>query len=195
MDNKPDSAEDALARMASAFLFGAVPLDTVAREHSGLFSEVAAFDPLRLACSFGGLLTEPSLQSNCVRLEALVHLSLATANGTRKPSERIVAQLFEGVESGTLGCLEDTAEDVFVSLIVTPRGNFRVLEGIWESAGFHTQRVLNALELIPRGPRYDYMRECVYALLKFSDMVCDRAGLTRFAPGNPNPEEKMSKNV
>ena len=184
-------ALEALMHSMAEFAFGSVPLRSVIDGHRELFAELEAFDPLRLATSFGALLLEPSLQSNCVRLETLVHLTLATANGSRKPNDKLIGKLFSGLEECVVGRIEDPAEDVFVSLIATPRGNFRILEGIWESAGYHTQRIINALELIPGGVPFDQIRDRVYAILKLSELVCERAGLSRYAAGDPTPLEKV----
>ena len=134
-----------------AFHFGSVPLGPIVAEHEQLMSGLEAFDPLRLGATFGGLLTVPELQSNCVRLEVLVHLGLALGKGTRKPNEKLVCRLFSELGEGMTGRQEDPAEDVFVSSIATARGNFRILEGVWESAGFYVQRVVNALDSIPAG--------------------------------------------
>ena len=177
--------------------FGAVRLASVAAEHRELFREIESFDPLRLAACFGGLLTVPALQSNCVRLEVLTHLCFSLARGTRKPTEKIVTRLFRALGDGMTGRLEDPAEDIFVSLIVTARGNFRVLEGIWESAGFHTQRVVSTLELAAKIDEKTFtpLLGCVYALLKLSDMVCERARLPRYASGNVKPEEKLPPKI
>jgi hypothetical protein len=190
-----DPPYDALMESMSGFAFGAVPLQSVVDAHAALFAELEPFDPLRLASCFGALLTEPSLQSSGVRLETLVHLALATAHGTRKPNDKIIARLFSALGDGIPGTLEDPAEDIFVSLIATPRGNFRILEGIWESAGFHTQRIVNALELIPKGEPYDRIRNCVYAMLKLSDLVCERAGLRRYTRGEPTPLDKIPPKI
>ncbi len=144
-----------------------------------------------MAACFGGLLTVSELQSNCGRLEVLTHLCFALARGTRKPTKKIVARLFKVLGDGMIGMQEDPAEDVFVSLIVTERGNFRVLEGIWEFAGFHTQRFVNALELaVGINAGFTPMLNHVYALLRLSDLMCERAKLPRYVSGNMNPEEK-----
>ncbi len=177
------------------FSFGTVPLDVISQECAELLTAIEAYDPLRLASCFGGLLCEPLLQSNCVRLETLVHLSLARAKGSKKPNEKIVQRLFEWIGSSSVGMLEDPAEDLFVSLIVTPRGNFRVLEGIWESAGFHTQRVVKALDLLPPYPRFNSIKDYVYELLRLSDLVCERASLNRLTEGSTIPQEKISSAV
>ena len=197
MDADTPSIEDLIAGMPAGFGFGAVPLGTIASAHRDHLRAMTDYDPLQLACCFGALLAEPGLQSNCVRLEVLTHLSLACARGTRKPTNKFVGRLFKAFGKGMTGRLEDPAEDIFVSLIITPRGHFRVLEGIWELAGFHTQRMVSALELIPDdvGPRYREIRERVYALLKLSELVCERAQLPRYAKGNQNPEDKIPSDV
>jgi hypothetical protein len=80
---------------------------------------------------------------------------------------------------------------VFVANIRTPRGNFRVLEGTWEAAGFNLQRVINALERVPNTEPYNSMRESVYALLRLSDAMCERAKLVRYQLGNQIPAEAI----
>ncbi|RKD50411.1 MULTISPECIES: hypothetical protein [unclassified Rhizobium] len=186
-----------LGQLPSAFSFGEISLGSIAAEQRELLREIENFDPLRLTACFSGLLTVPELQSNCVRLEVLTHLCFSLARGTRKPTEKIIARLFKAVGGGVSGRLEDPAEDVFVSLIVTQRGNFRVLEGIWESAGFHTQRIVNALEMAVNidAEAFMPMLECVYALLRLSDLVCERAALQRYTSGNVRPEEKLPSKI
>jgi hypothetical protein len=137
----------------------------------------------------------PELQSNCIRLEALAHLSLLRGRGHRKPNDKVIARLFADFGKGWLGLQEDPAEDVSVSLIRTPRGNFRVLEGIWESAGFYLQRTLNALQLVSRESLFDHINDRVYTLLRLSDAVCERAKLARYQLGNQIPQDKLDGKV
>ncbi|TPK57426.1 MULTISPECIES: zinc chelation protein SecC [unclassified Mesorhizobium] len=169
------------------FGFGGMNLANVAKEHEIALGKLSQFQPVQLAAIFGGLLTQPILQANCVRLEALVHLSLAIGNGSKKPSSKVVGPIFAELGRGMTGRLEDPAEDIFVSLIVTPRGDFRLLEGVWESAGFYTQRLLNTLERLPDNGVFRLLRNRVYALLALSEAVCQRAGLKRYAIGDENP--------
>jgi hypothetical protein len=188
--------EELMGRIPAGFAFGAVPLGAIAAQHGDLLKEIESYDPLRLAACFGGLLTEPQLQSNCARLEILVHLCLSYARGTRKPTDAIVSRLFDALGDGMAGRIEDPAEDLFVSLIVSPRGNFRMLEGIWESAGYHTQRFIDALELIPAEVSWaGELRDHVHELLKLSDLVCARARLTRYQPGNTTPVDAIPRKV
>lgn len=163
---------------------GRTELGPVAAELETHLRDAQPFDPVRLAATFAGLLAVPALQSNCLRLEALVHLTLVAGSGRGAPNQTIVSRLFSEAGKGRLGIKEDPAEDVFVTLIVSPRGDFRVLEGTWESAGFYLQRLVNLLELLPVGDLANQLREPVYALLRLSDLVCQRAGLVRYQLGS-----------
>jgi hypothetical protein len=192
-DHRAD--KDTLHELNLPAILGSIAIASVLGQHEEELSEIEAYDPLRLASCFGGLLADPSLQANCLRLEILTHLSLALGKGAKKPTPQLVSSLFEALGSGPAGWMEDPAEDVFVSNITTSKGNFRVLEGIWESAGFHTQRVINALEMIPEGWPYNEMRKAIYCLLRISDEVCERAGLARNVVGESEPQDKISKPV
>ncbi|MFP1631950.1 hypothetical protein ACLB6G_09455 [Zhengella sp. ZM62] len=174
------------------FGVGGLDLRSIYNEHKDALSELSSFDPLRLAASFGGLLTQPDLQSNCVRIEALVHLAFALGDGNRSPNRKIIGRLFHVLGEGWTGRSEDPAEDVFVSLVASPRGNFRILEGVWEAAGFYTQRLINALESIPEEGPYLTLRNHAHALLALSDAVCERAGLTRNMTGNAVPADRVA---
>ncbi|MBR1272711.1 hypothetical protein JQ629_35055 [Bradyrhizobium sp. AUGA SZCCT0222] len=192
--NKPSlSPEDLMAMMAD--IGGRTDLGPIVAELETCLRDTQSFDPLRLAATFGGLLTVPELQSNCLRLEALVHLTLAVGDGRSKPNRKIVGRLFEEAGQGRIGFKEDPAEDIFVTLIVTPRGDFRVLEGIWESAGFYLQRIVNLLELLPVGDLANQLREPVYALLRLSDVVCQRASLARYQLGSDKRAEALPASV
>lgn len=179
----------------SFFGIGNVPLRPIAEQHAQTFSALSEYDPLRLAATFSGLLTVPELQSNCIRLEALVHLAFALGEGSRKPNDKLIGKLFSALGNGIAGRQEDPAEDVFVSVIRTSRGNFRIFEGIWESSAFYLERVVSGIELIPPGKRYDHMREAVFALLRLSDAICERAKLARYELGNAIPQASLSTKI
>jgi hypothetical protein len=159
---------DDLMNAAHAFVLGGTSLASIADEHPALAGELEAFDPLKLATAFSAFLTVPELQSNCLRLEALVQLGLAVGSGARKPQPKHLMRWFADLVTGRWGAFEDPAEDVFVSLVATPRGNFRVLEGIWESGTFYLQRVIEVVERMPTTGAFAALRESVYALLSLS---------------------------
>src|SRR5258708_36535040 len=131
---------------ASAMGMPNLQLGIIAAQHHDLIEELGTFDPFKLASMFGGLLTTPELQSNCLRLEALVHLALAFGDSKRKPSAKFLSHCFSVLGEGPAGWLEDPAEDVFVRSIARARVNFRVLEGLWESAGFFLHRFMNGVQ-------------------------------------------------
>lgn len=134
------------------------------------------------AATLGGLLTEPRLQGQVLRLELLVHFAAAEAVGTRRISYSALKDAF--ASSGELaGVFEDPPESPFVELIRTPRGGFRILPGINEASGFWLQRVMNVVETTPNLPAYNAIRDSLHALLVLSEAVCDRAGLRRYHPG------------
>jgi hypothetical protein len=176
---------------AHAFAIGGVPLEAIRAEHPELLEQLRTFDPLKVATAFAALLTFPDLQSNCLRLEALVQLGLATGAGARKPQPKHLIRWFADLGTGRCGAFEDPAEDVFVGLIATPRGNFRVLAGIWGSGTFYLQRVIDVVEGMPTGGALGALRESVYALLALSEAVCARALLPRHKLGNPTPGQSL----
>ena len=190
MNQYPPNLDTFLA-MSQFAMAGNAPLKQIVGGFERSLKALRGFNPVETATVFGGLLTVPDLQSNCIRLEGLVHIALAYCSGTKKPKASDVTRWFEEFGEGWLGQMEDPAEDVFVSNIATPRGNFRVLEGVWEGAGFYTQRIMNAAEDMPRGNGYDKLRESIYALLALSDFVCERAGLTRYQLGNDQPRRSL----
>jgi hypothetical protein len=102
-----------------------------------------------------------------------------------------LSRWYAALGTGRCGALEDPAEDVFVGLVSTPRGNFRVLEGIWESGTFYLQRVINVVESMPTTGAFGELRESVYALLALSEAMCEGASLARYQLGNPTSEESL----
>jgi uncharacterized protein YjiS (DUF1127 family) len=91
--------------------------------------------------------------------------------------------------------MEDPSEDVFVALVETENGNFRLREGIYEAAAFHVQRVLNVIATMPAGGVYSRIRRSVEALLRLSDSVVARAGLGDNTLGGELPAEKLSPQI
>lgn len=147
---------------------------------------------IETAAIFGAMLLDERLQSNCVRLEALTHLALAIGEGHRLPTQATLAECFNDLGSGICGRMEDPAEDLLVSLVTTAEGNFRVLEGIWESGTFFLQRVLGIVESFPDDGELELLRRQVFALLRISEAVCDRANLPRYSIGASTPTSKVT---
>jgi len=182
----PEDMLEALRRMSGTPSLGSLALD-----HAELVADLDAFEPIKVVTACGALLTVPQLQSNCLRLEALAHLALYACNGSKKPQPKHFRQWFVDLGRGQCGILEDPAEDVFIGLIASPRGNFRVVQGTWEGASFCLQRIVNAVDEFPGTGRLGAFKESVYALLTLSDAVCRRAGLVRYELGNERRESEL----
>lgn len=172
---------------------GAGPtLQNIADAHPDVIASIAKLDPAQSATILGSLLTLPNAQANCVRIETLVHLAIMAAKGRGKLSDQHVRVMFQALGDGFCGRMEDPAEDMFVGTVRTPRGNFRILEGIWEGNTFYLQRLLSVMEAMPTGTGYDELREDVYALLTLSDLICERSRLERHQLGAELPAERLS---
>jgi hypothetical protein len=171
-----------------AIALGQSPLVEVLAAHPSLEHVLRPYDGAYTASLAAGLLTVPELQSNCVRLEALAHLALYAATGHKRPTSRAVASWFDELGIGPCGFVEDAAEDAFTTVVTTPQGNFRILEGIWESSTFYLQRIVNIVETTPGDRAWLALRESVRAMLTLSDLVCERSGLARYTFGNSTRE-------
>jgi hypothetical protein len=125
---------------------GEPTIGQLAEAHPEVVLEFRKLDMIGTATTFAGLLTTPRLQANCIRIEALVHLAAAYCVGRGAPTRGLVRRSFERLGAGYCGMMEDPAEDVFATLVNTPRGNFRIFEGVREAAGFYLQRILNVVE-------------------------------------------------
>ena len=182
---------DALMGLGHVFSNSQLNVGGIAEAHPKLVQAIEKFDPRETAAAFGAMLCSPGLQANCVRLEALAHLALTAGAGSKIPKASDLQRWFDKLAEGVCGHSEDPAEDCFVSLVTTPFGNFRVLEGIWEGAGFYLQRILNALFLHEDKMRLTHVGRAVLGLLKLSDEICERFDLEAHLMGEESPRSKL----
>ncbi len=139
-----------------------------------------------------GLLTEPNLHANGIRIDWLQRLVLSKAIGDKKPQVAEISRaLNAGLFAGRVFRLEDPIEDLFCDFIATKRGNFRILTGQWESAGPYTQTLLNAFEQLPPTPQKDSALESVYAILRLSEELARRSGVERLTLSGGNPQAEI----
>lgn len=177
------------------FSIGSVSIRELLAKHKSLATAFAPYDRLRLASTFGALLARSELLANSHRLEVLVHLALLTAEGTKKPDDRIVELAFNGMSETFVGLREDPSEDVAVHNIGTDHGNFRMLGGTWESGGFYLQRLVSTLEGLGDSGLIGSLRSSAIALLRLSEEVCRRAGLVRNHLGPEMPIKTLPRAV
>jgi hypothetical protein len=180
--NQTEPSLQAIFEMMGASLT-APSIGVIGTQHPDIVREFESCDPFKLAANIAALMLLPDLQCSCVRLETLAHLALLHGAGKRKPAPKLLRRAFAQLRDGTVGRMEDPAEDVFVTSVATSRGNFLCLEGIWESAGFFLQRFVNVVEEMPDEEPFVSLRESVFALLALSDLICQRAQLERWQAG------------
>jgi hypothetical protein len=150
--------------------------------------------PVTTAAVFGGLLFNPAFQKNCLRLEYLIHISVISGNGLRTApyQDLILAYSLIGEECGYL---EDPPEDLFVHRIYTRRGNYQVIDGIWEGASFYLQRFMHLVDSMPDRGLYGALANSIHALLKISDFICARSNLELHGLGDEFGQDTLSGKI
>lgn len=164
--------------------------------HRDLIDTISMHEPLDTAAAVGGLMTMPLLQSQSHRLRVLAHFVVQYATGDRPPTRELLADAFHALGAGPCGPHEDSADDVFISLVTCPEGNFRTFEDSVEGSAFMLQRFINLAEAMPPDePTCIAIRRRIYALLRLSDAVAARGGLARYAIGSTDRHDTLPEGV
>lgn len=156
----------------------------IAEDNKKLITDLSAYDPSSAVPLLASLLTLPDYQSHCIRFESLVALAMVYCNGQKKAQIAQAKHWFSQIGKSHYVMAEDPAEDVFVSLVQDENGDYRLLGGIWEGAGFYTQIILDVIATMPDEEPYGQIKKSVRALLIISDIVCEKAGLQRYQLGS-----------
>ncbi len=172
-----------------------VTIEEIAKENESLIRDLARYDPTASVPLLASLLTLPEYQSHCIRLEILVALAVVHCRGRKKANIGQVVRWFFQIGKSQCVAGEDRAEDVFVSLVQDRNGDYRLLEGVWEAAGFYTQRVLDVIATMPDTGQFGQIKKSVRALLIISDMVCEKAGLHRYQLGSDEHYSALSSRM
>ena len=155
-----------------------VSISEIADDNKELIHDLRRFDPLTTIPLLSGLLTVPEYQTQCIRLEILVAVAITYCSGTKKPSLKELSYWYSKIGDSHCVIGEDPAEDSFVALVYDSERDYRILEGVWESSGFYTQRVLDIASIMPDAGKFKQIKEQFKALL-LSDLVCDKSKLVR----------------
>ena len=165
--------------------------DSLVNSKRGLLEGLARVSPTNLAAIYAGMLHDPNFQSSTLRLEALVHIGLAFSKGHSIPRPGLVIKQFAALQGTDVDILEDPAEDLMVENLIFAGRNYLVLTGIWEGAGFCTQRVLDVVETMPDSGLFLELKQSIEGLLKIADSSCKRAGLRRNLIGSSNSKHEL----
>jgi hypothetical protein len=175
------------SRIAAAEGAGGESIDETERLLPRLCKDLTRYDPKLTCATLGGLLTIPTLHANTLRLELLAHVCVRNAHGRARPTRRSFARwINKQLGALPLARLEDPVEDVFISNVVSKRGNHRIFEGVWESNDFWPQEVLEILYSAPNREPFIRLRGEIESLLVISDAVAERSNLHRFTMGSGN---------
>lgn len=169
-----------------------VTIDQIAEENKKLVRDLKKYDARYTVPLLAGLLTVPDYQSNCIRLEILVMLAVCYCSGKKKANIGQAVRWFNLISKSKCATAEDPAEDVFVSLVIGEDEDFKLIEGVWEAAGFYTDLIYRAVNTMPERGRFGQLKRSVRAALKISDIVCEKAGLNRYQIGSEERHKPLS---
>lgn len=192
-DLPPEALEALLRTMAERTAWANLEhtLDEVSKDNPVIVAELEQFEQVGTVALLASLLTLPSHQSECVRFELLVALALIHCKGTSVATLREATRWRACIGKSKSVIGEDPAEDVFVSVVGTNKGNNLLLEGVWEAAGFYTQCMSDVVSDMPDASAYRPIKRSVHAILRVANLVCERANLHRFEAGSSTAPEVL----
>lgn len=156
-----------------------------------LASVLRNYDLRSTVSQIAGISTIPRFQANSYRLEFLTLLAVACCDGKVCPSwKNLDHWLNRQLGVSEIARMEDPAEDVFVVNVLTTEGDFRVLGGLWEAAESSTTLLIETLNLYGGDGQRNWLRPAL-ALLRLSDVMLDRAGLTRWQMEPSHPKKTI----
>ncbi len=140
-----------------------------------LLRQIARFARNDLIDKLVGLGLSPEYRQTPARIETLIHIALVEAHGRKRATRSDLTKLLNGFGDHAAVHHEDPAEDVFVSAVSSPTGQFQIFNGIYPGADYSLQRLLDAV-LVQDFEYRDLVARRCNALLRVSDTVAERCG-------------------
>lgn len=197
MFEKFDPAEGMLgplgALMAGAAADENMKLRSLVARQGKLCARLQKFDFNAVLQILPGLLVQPANHAASLRIEALIHLAAIHCGGAQKPT---LAQCREWLNDillhDALGRGEDPVEDVFVTDVPSFEGGARIFEGAWEDSGTYLTDLTSAFLRLRGRPWADQTLDEIMCLIRLSEAIAQRAGVTRYAVGEVLPRRPVA---
>ena len=149
--------------------------------YSDLGKSLTRYGARETISCLAGLLTVPEYHPETLRIEVLLHLAVLHCRGKSQPSSGHLSKWLETVLARQfIRHMEDPPEDVFISNVIGPGGNYRIFEGIWEVNDYYLQGVLDCISRTEWAQPFRGLRRQVMALLALSERIAERRGLERW---------------
>ena len=133
------------------------------------------YDLFQTLSRVSSLLIFPELQANSYRIEQLIYLIILNCKKSKIVPK--ISEIENWLNKNIDKRAEDPIEDVFVTNILTPFGNYKIFKGSWVSNDFFTQKTIN---VISSKTEYKELLLHVFNLLKISNSIIERVGLKRW---------------
>lgn len=151
-----------------------------------------AYDFGETVALVAGLSTAPRFQANSYRIELLTQLAVAVCEGHKRPTwQHLKTWLNRQLGTQDIAMLEDPAEDVFITNVISPVGDFRVIGGLWEAGDSATTLLVETLARFGGMQQKAWLRAAI-ALLRLSEDVVSRSGLPRWHTEPSTPKRDLS---
>lgn len=157
-----------------------------------LANVLRAYDLAETIALVAGLSTAPRLQANSYRIELLTQIAVAVCDGSKRPTwQHLRTWLNRQLGTYDIAMLEDPAEDVFITNVISPVGDFRVIGGLWEAGDSATTLLVETLVRFGGMQQRAWLRAAI-ALLRLSEDVVSRSGLPRWHTEPSTPKRDLS---
>ncbi|ROQ20165.1 hypothetical protein EDC38_0764 [Marinimicrobium koreense] len=154
---------------------------------------LSAFKYKETVAIAAGLLTLPKLSANSIRCETLVHLAVAYSRGGKQPNRTTFKTVLNDLMGNTqVAMIEDPQEDVFVSNILTEHGDLRVFNALWEANDYFIQSLVDIISRYQLPGSLQKIKESCISLLKLSEEVASRSGLSRNSSEDSRDKENIN---